>query len=117
MKAIDRAKEHYSRLAGQPTRIEVPEWGDDDSPLVIFATPLTLYERMRLQRSNKSGSDIEAAVELLILKAQDAQGNAVFSREDKNELLRGVDSKVIGRIAEAIIGKDDDLLLEDAEKN
>ena len=40
--AIERAVAHFS--AQEFRAIEVPEWGDDDGPLVIYVEPFTLRE-------------------------------------------------------------------------
>ena len=37
--AIDRAVAHFS--AQEVRTIEVPEWGDEDGPLVIYVEPFT----------------------------------------------------------------------------
>ena len=37
MRAIDKAKAHFNSL--ETKRIEVPEWGDENEPLVIFVKP------------------------------------------------------------------------------
>ena len=111
MSAIDNAKAHF-RDQGQ-RRIEVPEWGDERGPLVVYAEPLTLAERRRLFQRNK-GDDVGLSVDLLIVKARDADGKPLFSLDDKQALLNGVDPAVVARVAADIIAAPS---LEDAEKN
>ncbi len=36
---IGRAVEHYKSQAVK--RIEIPEWGDDEGPLVVYCQPFT----------------------------------------------------------------------------
>ena len=114
-KLIDRAKSHYQRLVSEPKTIRVPEWDDEADLVTIYATPLTLQERARLNRH--AGNTMEMAAEVLILKAKDKNGQALFTKEDKQELMRGVDSGVIARIAREIVGASDEELVEEAEKN
>ena len=40
MSAIDRAKAHFKSL--QIKAIEVPEWGDENGPLIVYVEPFTL---------------------------------------------------------------------------
>jgi hypothetical protein len=114
-KAIERAKAHFKQLTDEPKQIRVPEWEDEGEEFVIYATPLTLQERVRL---NKHASNpIEMTAELVILKAKDKEGNSLFSKEDKPDLMRSVDADVIGRIAKHIIGSSDEEMVEETEKN
>ena len=115
VKAIDRAKAHFKRLTDEPKAIRVPEWDAEDGEFTLYSTPLTLQERAKLARyaSNKH----EMGAELLIMKAHDKQGKPIFTREDKIDLMRSVDADVIGKIIQVIVGGDDNVLVEEAEKN
>ena len=115
MKMIDRAKAHYKRLADEPQEIRVPEWDDETGECIIYATPLTLAERVRLDKH--SSNQPEMAVEMVILKAKDRDGNPLFTREDKIPLMRATDEKVIARIAQHIARADIQAMVEEAEKN
>ena len=53
--AIDRAVAHFS--AQEVRTIEVPEWGDDDGPLLIYVEPFTLREQGRLHNASNGGGD------------------------------------------------------------
>ncbi|MGL4406021.1 MAG: hypothetical protein ACRCT6_09690 [Notoacmeibacter sp.] len=114
MNMIDRAKAHYKALANEPKRIEIPEWGEDGEPAVVFVTPITLAERNKMKRVENGN---ELAAEILIMKAQDKDGNPVFKKEDKIELMRFTDSRVVGRVITAIVGDDDNTVMDDMEKN
>jgi hypothetical protein len=114
-KAIERAKAHFKQLLDEPKVIRVPEWDDESSEFTIFCTPLTLNERMRLNKFSANG--VEMTAELIIMKAKDKDGNAHFTKEDKPELMRSVDSNVLGRIGKLMIGEDQDAAVEEAEKN
>lgn len=101
---LERAREHFKGL--ETREIEVPEWGDSETePLMIHATPVTLHERRRLTALNK-GDDFGQMVDLVIMKACDPEGNQLFSKMDKQALLREVDGEVIGRVAAEILGAD-----------
>lgn len=109
---IDRARAHF---AGQGTHsIEVPEWGDDAVPLVIYWTPITCAERQKIAARYKDGHSQEALVYAIIIKAKSANGDMLFTLEDKQALMTGVDVSVIDRIAAEILATP---TIEDAEKN
>ncbi|WP_341790626.1 hypothetical protein [Rickettsia endosymbiont of Polydrusus tereticollis] len=58
--------------------------------------------------------DLGLMVEALIMKAKDKEGNCLFSRADKPELMRSCDPDVLIRIANNIMSESD---LEMSEKN
>lgn len=100
-KAIDRVKAHYRQLSDEPATIRVPEWDDETGEFTVHFTPLTLYERQLLTRGKPT--DQEMAVNVLILKAKDKDGAALFTKEDKQDLMRAAASSVIKRISQAIV--------------
>ncbi|MCC8483824.1 MAG: hypothetical protein LN561_04690 [Rickettsia endosymbiont of Labidopullus appendiculatus] len=110
-KIIDRVKAHFD--AKEDKIIEVPEWGDGANPLYIHCSPLTLSQKNRLYKMAKE-DDLGLMVEALIMKAKDAEGNCLFSRADKPDLMRNCDPDVLIRIATRIMGESDSEL---AEKN
>ena len=60
--------------------IEVAEWGDD-APLAIYTGSLTCADVDRLQRKHKdfmSNPTVAAMVDLLIMKAEDKDGEKLF---------------------------------------
>lgn len=95
MDAIDLVREHFISL-GTKT-IDVPEW-----KLTVYATPVTLAEKNKLYRKSRE-NDMELLVDILILKATDAEGKKLFDIDHKLTLLNKADSNVIARIANAII--------------
>lgn len=102
MKIIQRASAHFKSLSVKT--IEVPEWGDENGPLVIYVEPFTLKEKAKLQNVSKaSGSEIDALVELIVLKCLDSEGNKIFTIEDKPILRNGVDATILERISTAIM--------------
>lgn len=95
MDAIDLVREHFASL-GTKT-IEVPEW-----KLTIYATPVTLSEKNKLYRKSRD-NDMELLVDILILKATDAEGKKLFDIDHKPTLLNKADSNIVARVANSII--------------
>lgn len=97
-------------------KVSVAEWGDD-APLEIFAGTLTCHDVDRLQKKHKdflNNMTIEAMVDLIILKAENADGEKLFTLEDKPHLMREP-VIVVTRVAGEVFGSV--LSVEEAEKN
>ncbi len=106
-----------AKASSQRSRTEVPEWGDDDAPLVLYATELLCGEFNRLQKKHPdflNKQTVEGLVDLILMKAQDADGEKVFDLEDKAILMRQPVS-VVSQVASALMGAVDDV--EELEKN
>ena len=101
MRAIDKARKHFSSL--ETRRIEVPEWGDENEPLVIFVNPLTLQETSTLFELSKK-NEIEMLAQAIILKALDEEGKKHFNIGDKMFLMNNCDRDVVVRVAGEIMG-------------
>jgi hypothetical protein len=97
---IELAKAHFK--AQSVKTIEVPEWGEANKPLLIYATPLTLAEKRKLFNGAKE-NDLAVLVDCIIMKAKDEKGDAVFTLEHKRDLMNGVDPDIIARIANEIL--------------
>ena len=108
---IDRAVAHFS--AQEIRTIEVPEWGDDDGPLVIYVEPFTLREQGRLHKASNGGGDATVLADVLIMKCMDAEGNKLFDLGDKRALQTKVDAGVLAKLATDIMAVDP----EELEKN
>jgi len=109
---IDRIKAHYD--AQGLREIRVPEWGDDDGPLIIFAAPFTLRDQARIDfASRNSESQIDALCEVLVQKALAEDGSKMFNAGDKKALREHADIEVISRICTEIMGSK----TEELEKN
>ena len=101
MSAIDNAIKHFESLDIQ--EIEVPEWGDGNEPLKVYAKPITLSETSRLLKMAQN-DDVEMLAYVLIYKALDHEGNKIFSLSDKKSLMEKVDRDVLIKVATAIMG-------------
>lgn len=112
MKAIELAKAHFKTL--KTKTIEVAEWGDENGPLIIYVEPFTLKDKAKLQAVTKlTGSEIDALVELVIMKSLDKNGEKLFTVEDKHALRNAVDSRILEKISSEIMRVD----FEALEKN
>lgn len=109
---IDRARLHFR--VDERRAIEVPEWGEAGTPLVLHAAPCTLADKRILHNRYKDGGLQEMYVHALIMKAQKEDGTPAFTLEDKRALMTAVAPAVVERIAEAILAS---ASVEDAEKN
>ena len=100
----------------QRRKIEVPEWGDD-APLSIHVSSITAGDIDKLQRKHKdflNNMTISGMVDLIITKAEDADGKRMFTLEDKMHLM-GDSVALIADIAGQMFG--DVESVGDAEKN
>ena len=110
MSVIDRVKEHFESQGVK--KIEVAEWGEEGQSLVIYSKPFTLGEKRGLFKNAKN-DDLGVLVDVIVLKARDANGDKIFKLDDKLTLLNSADPEVIGRVATAMLNT---LTYEDAEK-
>lgn len=112
MSAIDRAKAHFKSL--QIKTIEVPEWGDENGPLIVYVEPFTLKDKARLQAVTRLGnSEADTLVELLVMKCLDKEGGKIFTIEDKPVLRNMVDASILERVSTEIMRVD----FKELEKN
>lgn len=78
------------RRQKQARIISVPEWGEDGSPLLIYVYPITAGDLNKIQKKHKNflnDMTIDGMVDLIILKAGDADDNRLFSLADKTHLM------------------------------
>ena len=92
--------------------VEVPEWADDSgAPTILYSKPITLFEMRRWWKGMQS-DDITIFVDLIIAKAEDREGNKVFTLEDKQPLLRTAEFSVLARVAGEMVDFTDAEILE-----
>ena len=97
--------------------IRVDEWGEDGQPLVIYSGSITAGDIDKLQRKHKdflNNMTIAGMVDLIISKAEDADGKRLFTLEDKMYLM-GDSVTLIADIAGQMFGEVESI--EYAEKN
>lgn len=102
MSVINRATAHYSTQ--EKLVIAVPEWGDEDGPLQIHVSPMTMADMNTIRSlSSKKASNIEQAANIIVAKATDENGKRLFSAVgDRDKLMTQADYRVVSRIAECI---------------
>ena len=105
MSIIDRVKTHFETL--KTITIEVDEWKDEHgNSSVFYSEPLTLEERNYIIKKSNNFEDLNALVDLLIMKllVKNDKGEMVkaFNPEDKFALRKKADGKIIDRIATII---------------
>lgn len=93
--------------------LAVDEWGED-GPLDLYIGTFTCKDLDRLQKKHKSLESIEAQVDLIIMKAEDKDGQKLFNVEDKPFLMREP-ALLIAKIAGEVFGSA--LSVEAHEKN
>lgn len=96
MSVIDKAIQHFA-LQDSKT-IDVPEWNT-----AFVVKPLNLDEQRRLWEKSKV-NEIEALVDLIVMKCETENGKKAFKLEDRKKLLTECDPVVISRLAKEITG-------------
>lgn len=69
----------------------------------VFVTPLTVDEQVRVNSLHPNDAGLRT-VEILVLKCRDANGEPVFTKEDKQTLKRAVAGDRLAPIMAAING-------------
>jgi len=101
----------------QRRTITVPQWVVDGTPLQIYVSDLTGTQLDKLQRKHKGFPEVVtmgSMVDLIILKAEDADGNRIFSLEDKLVLLDLPYDQLLSAASQVL---DSIQSVEDQEKN
>jgi hypothetical protein len=79
-----------NRAARERNMVEVADWGDSDGPMRIYAGAVTGAEIDKVVRKHPNflaNPTIEAMVDMIILKAEDENGEKWFTLEDKMTML------------------------------
>lgn len=97
MDVIANAKKHFSDIGVQ--KIEVPEWGEDGKPALVYWKPITLGERQRFLAAGEKEGMVAAYAEVLVVKALNADGSKMFTIEHKRVFRNDVDPDVVRRVA------------------
>ena len=105
-KVLEAATSHFS--SQELISIEVPEW-----ETTIYAKPLTLSEKRKLYKG-ASSDDLAVFADVLIMKAQDEDGERMFRIGDKATLMNRVDPDVVTRAGSFILRSGEEV---DAEGN
>ena len=88
----------------------------DETILEIYWNPLTIAERESIvARSGEGGSNEDFALNLMITKALDKNGNRLFQDGHKASLRREVNAGVLQEIQLAMLGSGDEYKVEEAK--
>jgi hypothetical protein len=106
-----------ARRIKQKRTIEVPEWGEDNTPLILYASAVTAGDINKLQRKHKNflnDMTVDGMVDLIIMKAETKDGNKAFTLEDKPFLMSEKVS-IIAELSAKMFGET--VSVEEQEKN
>jgi len=112
MAVIDQIREHFDRQGVRT--VEVPEWGNEQGPLVIHTHPLNMAEKQKIAQAGERDGRLMSLVHALILKARDSKGEPIFTVADKKMLAERADPEVIARVVTELMYTPSP---EDMEKN
>ena len=99
-KALDRLKKSVSMKAARRV-VDLP----DGSEFEFYMTPLTLAERARAQKQAKSDDATDFALQLLVTKARDENGRALFNVGELAELRNELPASVVEALMLQLIGE------------
>lgn len=74
--------------------------------LVFYCTPVTLEQRARARKEARSDDAADFAVSLLILKARDESGSALFTSGDAVELRRLIPAEAVEALIDLLMSAD-----------
>lgn len=95
MSAIETAKKHFDGLKG--LRIEVPEWGEPDAPLVVLYDCPSMRELHGFNEKAKGNAHL-AMCYLITRQARGEDGTKLFDDADAQALYAHADPAVVSRI-------------------
>lgn len=114
---MNLAKRLAARQDADRRSIEVAEWGEDEtSPQIVYYGPFLAIEMDKVQRKHPNflqNITLAGMVEIIVMKAEDKDGNKLFTLEDKPTLMREPMS-LITRVAAAMMATES---VEEQEKN
>jgi hypothetical protein len=79
-----------NRVTRERSMVAVDEWGEDGKPLAIYAGAITGHDVDRMVRKHPnflSSPSMEAMSDMIIHKAEDENGEKLFTLEDKQPML------------------------------
>ena len=102
LRAIDRLRKAANL---EPVKKEVEL--SDGTTFEMYVTPLTMAERERAQRNAKSDDANAFALQLLLAKAQDANGQRLFSAGEIGVLKNEVKDKDLQALMLGVLTDDE----------
>jgi len=118
MSILERAEADFrEKLSGKPNSIEVPEWGENGTPLKVYWKSLINFKSQeKIFALISAGKTSEAVCQTLITRALDEEGNHLFQQNELEKLMRFTDPNVISRIVEAM-APDEETDIDALKKN
>lgn len=107
LRAIDRLRQ-AANLEPIKKIVEL----SDGSTFEMYVTPLTMAERERAQRNAKSEEATAFALQLVIAKALDSNGNKLFSPGEIDVLKHEVKDKDLQALMLAVLTQDESELMD-----
>ncbi|MCH8173476.1 MAG: hypothetical protein IIA70_09260 [Proteobacteria bacterium] len=91
---MKRLTDHFD---DKPIReIEINQWPEaDGAPLIVYVKPITVREKSQFLMDVRKIGELQAFVNLIVVKALDAQGKNLFTISDKPNLLTRTDADVL----------------------
>ena len=105
LSALDRLKKAANL---EPTKKEVTL--SDGSIFEMYVTPLTMAERERAQKQARSDDANAFALQLLLAKAQDADGRKLFNAGEIDVLKNEVKDKDLQNLMFAVLKEDEEMI-------
>ena len=102
LRAIDRLRKAANL---EPVKKEIEL--SDGTTFEMYVTPLTMAERERAQRNAKSDDANAFALQLLLAKAQDANGQRLFSAGEIDVLKNEVKDKDLQALMLGVLTDDE----------
>ena len=88
---------------------------DDEIILSIYWHPLTIAEREAIQKKSNSDDVNDYALQMMIEKSLDKEGNRIFQDGDKASLRREIEANVLEEIQLAMISAGADREVKEAK--
>jgi len=110
MRALDRLKK-----AANLTPVKKSVTLSDGTEFEFYCTPLTMAEREKAQKDAGSDEATAFALQLLVQKAKDENGQALFRSGEIAELKNEVRDEDLQSLMLAIITKEGDLTKDEAK--
>lgn len=114
MDILKNAKEHFNEISGTLRKIEVPEWGDESGPAVIYAKPLNMAQKSEIFALSNADKLGESLFLKIYHMARNEDGSRIFKRTDSSTFLIDIDPDIVSNVA---IRLDSELSEEDIRKN
>lgn len=103
MSVLDKAKNHYkAKLTAEPSKISIPEWDTE----AYIKPGINLSQLGEIMELSQNGKTAEAMALTLIYRLIDEDGQPIFRKPDRVELMRAVDPDVLARIVGEINNSD-----------